>query len=277
MHGQDKSSCLPLYRRRIDEDDVRFLRKYHFGVRALRPDLYGGPKSKVPVKTSRMSSSREESLKGSSWEVGRKGGAHAPFMAKQCFFALRQICLLWIWLPAGTQRLAIGQILKLLALCSARVSLKWRKHLRLHSIMFCLKHQVLSAAAESGERSCFQLSTLPLRLTLFRTWPFFLLFCEPVSGKSHPVPKIQAMTSAQDVTSKAGLSPIPRPDQKASRLLIFWITHLENFLLSELSSLSQTKLSLVSCSESACQPASRQKLWNIVRWGTIYIYLQRDY
>ena len=40
------------YQRRIDEDDVRFLcKKFHpFGAMDLRPDLYGGLKSKNPVK-----------------------------------------------------------------------------------------------------------------------------------------------------------------------------------------------------------------------------------
>ena len=88
------------------------------------------------------------------------------------------------------------------------------------------------------------------------------LFFEPVPAKTPPVPKIQALNSAQDLTSKTGLSPTPRPDPKDSRLLIFWITHLDDCYLRELSSLSQTKLSQVACSPSACQSASRQKLWN---------------
>jgi len=54
MHGQGKFSCLPLYRRRPDEDLARHLRETPrfgaFGAMGRRRDLYEGPKSEARVK-----------------------------------------------------------------------------------------------------------------------------------------------------------------------------------------------------------------------------------
>ena len=112
--------------------------------------------------------------------------------------------------------------------------------------MFCLEHQ-----RAPRSRLAWGVTLLPAPHTPSLTKTSF--------SKKNSCPKIQALNSAQDLTSKTGLSLIPRPDLTASRLLIFWITHFDNCYLSKLSSLSQTELSQVSCSPSDCEPASRQK------------------
>ena len=125
---------------------------------------------------------------------------------------------------------------------------KEKRIFRLPSNMFCLEHQcALRSRREWGTALLPASDTPSLTDPVSNFTEFLTLFCEPISRKSHHVPKIEAVKSAQDVTSKSGTSLIPRPDQKASRLFIFWITYLDNCYLTNGSKLSQTKLSLVSC------------------------------
>ena len=164
------------------------------------------------------------------------------------FFALRQICPPRIWLPAGTHWGGIGQILKRLPFVLDVWVRKGETHLQTS-----FQHVLSWASGALRSRRERGMALLPASDTPSLMDPvsnfaeFLTLFCEPISRKSHDVPKIEAVKSAQDVTSKSGTSLIPRPDQKASRLLIFWITYLDNCYLTNGSKLSQTKLSPVSC------------------------------